>query len=490
MSSIEDRLRLDARNSGNASTASWDNVVERVEEHGASARRINRSMSALFICVLAAVAALLSSDILVAGDTLAITPLDAPPLPTPGVALPGADEASPLVAIAAWLIPWGGAAAAIALAFLASPRDFRAPFFIDRAQRFGVAVSFAILWASIVLAVALAGLALSGWQPFLWTYLEAVTILRTSIILGFLFWTLADSGYKTVLLVAALVGSGLLTFYLTGTVLKTEAGWIFGVAIAALFGVLAQLNVRRLGFNPEPWRLRTEALKNHSVRQLIGAVMVLLGTLTVGGALSQAAVFQTHLLELAQGIDGFDIQARNNDGLFLFHSDHSPTLEIFGQPQQSEQALIDDLVADGFVIVEPFTDVLTRQRGDAFDATVVEIAETVNFSADNESAFEVIRIVRNVGYAFVIAGLVTIWSETAISRFLQGSNPWRRQAPQREAIGWFSIIQAALLMFAFAWFESTVLVFVGVLMLWALGTHLLVPKPPDKPAHEIDPIST
>ena len=108
----------------------------------------------------------------------------------------------------------------------------------------------------------------------------------------------------------------------------------------------------------------------------------------------------------------------------------------------------------------------------------------------NESAFEVIRIVRNVGYAFVIAGLVTIWSETAISRFLEGPNPWRRQAPRREASGWFSIIQAALLMFVFAWFEDTIVILVGVLVFWTLGTHLLVPKPPDKPASKADPIST
>ena len=45
-------------------------------------------------------------------------------------------------------------------------------------------------------------------------------------------------------------------------------------------------------------------------------------------------------------------------------------------------------------------------------------------------------------------------------------------------------------MFVFAWYESTILVLVGVLMFWTLGTHLLVPKPPDKPGPDIDPLST
>lgn len=480
MTTIEDRLREDAKSSATTSPAAWDDIIERRRTRLARAHRVNRSISAAFVILLCAVAVFLGTSGVAMVEDVAVTPADAAPLP-PTETLEIPNEASPALAIAAWVIPWGGAIAALALVYLASPREFRAPFFLDRTERFGVAVSFAGIWAAAVLAVALIGFTAFGWQPFLWVYLEATSVLVSTALLATLFWALGNSGYRPLVLLGTFFGVAYLNFLLTGAALSREFGWLIGLSIAAFWFAVAALHIRRVGFRAAPSRLNLESLRTHSWRQKSGAAMILIGVLVIGGALSQAVVFQTHLLELAQDLDDFDPQSREDDGLFLFTNDFSPTLTTAGGADgsvEAEQAIIDRLEARGFVAVEPFSDILVRPRGDAFDGTVVEVFERVSFSAEDASAFEAIRTVRNVGYAFVIAGMLLIWSESAISRFLRGPNPWVRRPKRHEQAGWCSIGNAALLMFVFPWLEGTVLVLFGVGMFWWLGAHLLVPKPP------------
>ena len=182
MSSIEDRLRLDARSPTSTTLdREWQDVIERAEARTSRARSASRMATGVFVLVVAAVALINPSVDIDLADGAADL---AEGVTEPTFNSPAFSEPSPWFAVATWLLPWVGAVIAIAITYLTSPRDFRAPYLVPRISRAVAACSAAILWSGALIVITLPAYLFTSWGPLSWTYFEARRVFVIAFIVG------------------------------------------------------------------------------------------------------------------------------------------------------------------------------------------------------------------------------------------------------------------------------------------------------------------
>lgn len=500
MSLIEDRLRQDAHAPSTTPTSgAWADVVERADARQVRARMVSRVSIGVFVLVAAALAFVRPSNDVETADG----PADLLDGTTEPAVLdsPVWSEASPVLALATWLIPWFGAAVAMSLVYLASPRDFRAPYLVPRIPRAVVAFSAAVVWSGTIIVMTLGGYLLIAWDPLLWTYLEARNVFVPAFVVGG--FLLANYGQRSG---AKGFGTLLLWFFVSGflagalpndnEIFELDRGVAaLGLIVAGVIPLFAIYTVNVLNFRPNWSRLSPAALRNHARPHIAGALLIAGGLLVVAIAVSQAVVFRIHLFELVPDVDGFTERVAVLGGNPLI-DDQSPMVTVSTDRSgvASGPGLDAFLIDRGFErdVSSGFQDDFTRPRGDSFgtitaftssgpDTTESGVsfwAGEVRSVPQGEDPFAIMRTARNVGYATAVAGVLLIWSATAVNRFLIGPKPWQRRSRSREILGWCFVAGAAAIPFAWATQPAVSVAMLLTALTWWVGAHLLVPAPP------------
>lgn len=235
-------------------------------------------------------------------------------------------------------------------------------------------------------------------------------------------------------------------------------------------------------------------------RKQVAALLLVGGATLAIVVMGPSVVLRAQLLDVAPEIAGVERSIRPVSNPLII--DRPPEVHvIYNSLDRSEFALGDLLAERGFEEIDPgsptdFPAQLRRPRGDSFLATVVELPFTVpdggerpsfaDIRAEDTAPFETARLLRNLGYAFVLIGAMLLWSETAISRYLRGTNAWPRHSALRERVGWVVVVCAAALAVG-AISGTYVVVVLLVLALWWAGARLLVPQPPKRPDEVNEP---
>lgn len=478
MSTIEDRLHSDA--GLEAATPDWDAVVARAGERAEKQKMMFRAAAGVFALLVGVVWIL-------GGGTGPVETIQ-----TPGLAQPAPSdflnagpwsEPSPVRIMAAWFLAWGGSIIVGGLTFFFSAPHFRAPYIFARTPRV-VAVGSAVALWNAALVVGAIVLGVSETMTFVSAlYPQA----RWGFIGGFIVmsWSAAATEQigRTVLY---FLGFSILAGVLGGLVppIGVEGSRFVSLAAALVFAVLIGHTFRQLGFEFDQSRLST--LGTLSWKRFAGAVLVIGGLVTALVALAPTVVFAEQVSAIAPSFR--EEISRPPSAVHPLSMEQSITfLREFEdtQSQRTTPTTLRYLLSEGFEQLSENR--LTRPRGDAFEAINItrqsnqfflNSQATFEFSAESTRPFEVGRVVRNAGLAITLAGLLLWWSETAISRFLVGSTPWRRQRRSFEWLGWVFVWGAALGPFA-AIARIDFLVFIGLAVVaWLVGVVLLVPKPP------------
>lgn len=507
MSTIEDRLFTDAASHSTAATADWDGVVDR------AARRVKRQHTVGRVAIGAF--ALLIIAAISFGQARTGT-LDATDLAQPQLSADAEDlnealfqESSPIGILAGWFLAWGGSAAVVGFAYFASPRDFREPFVVARGSRVLVAASSVILWNAALLLPTIALLRVIDWGILRSLRHEASFAFTVAIAAAGLFS--AHVHKRT----GQVVGHFLLFWLLVGVVGAivpdvgaTNDAFESLVAITAIVVVAgAAFYLRsRLGFRADFERLTLASLQTRTTRQKLSAGLIALGLLTSAIALAQPVVLQAHLVEAIPEVEGYSRQIAIRETLFT--SGASPQVSVSLNPEEpSSSEQVSDLLRDlGFqpnFQGEDFEQLL-RPRGDALAEIVARVNEDLTFGdlvayrtggsislgGDNNNAFRDLRTIRNLGYAIVFAGMLLLWSESAIGRYLHGANAWTRRPKSQEWLGWAVVIAAAVIPFATSALTQGAFAVILAGLVWYVGARLLVPAPArSQPAEPQDSVT-
>ena len=485
MSVIEDRLFTDAASHSTAATADWDSVVDRADRRVKRQHTVGRvAIGAFALLIIAAISF---------GQARTGT-LDATDLAQPAPSADAADlneapwpNSSPIGILAGWFLAWGGSAAVVGFVYFASPRDFREPFVVARVSRVLVAASSVILWNAALLLPTIALLRVIDWGILRSLRHEASFAFTVAIVVAGAF---SAYGQKRT---GQVVGHFFLLLVLVGVVgaLVPDVGAINDLfdslvalaAVAVVAGAAFYLR-SRFGFRADFARLSRASLQTRTTRQKLSAGLIALGLLTSAIALAQPVVLQAHLVEAIPESEEYSRQVVITEALFTsgFPQQVRVTLtteEPAGELQVSD--LLQDLGFESDTPGEDF-DRLFRPRGDAFDGIVARVNEdrtggSVWFRGDNNNAFRDLRTVRNAGYAIVFAGMLLLWSESAISRYLHGANAWTRRPKSREWLGWVVVISAAVIPFATSALTQGAFSVLLAGFVWYVGARLLVPAP-------------
>ena len=494
MTTIEDRLRADAGH--DSALADWEDVIDRADARAETQKMVFRAAVATFV-LLAGAAWFLGGS----GSADSIESFDlAQPAPSDDPNSAPWTEPSPIGIMAAWLLAWGGSLVVGALSFYLSARHLRAPYIFARQARAASVAAIVAHWSAALLALMIAMGSVVQADPLRWLYPEVRWIFLASFALfGLILVFSADRGAFR-LFVFLVVASNVATATIQADFDDATRTWGPVVSLGSVVVILILINYsfRQLGYEADRSRMRNLFAAGLSSRSVLGAVLVVGGLGAAIVAMAPTVVFQQQASALMPEFEGFEREAFSLSPHPLL-SDRSPSLRITYTPPRpvvGGAPLFDYLESEGFEVQsqedgDPFR-VYRRPRGDAFQAITAEALVNgdsrawVEFSAESRTTFDNASRIRNLGYSLAWVGLLLWWSETAISRFLAGPNPWRRRSRVREQIGWVAVVVAGLVPLVSVITDGfgsgnssgfSLEVFLMVLV-WLVGAWLVVPKQP------------
>ena len=501
MTTIEDRLRADAGH--DSALADWEDVIDRAGARAETQKMVFRAAVAAFV-VLAGAAWFLGGS----GSADSIESFDlAQPAPSDDPNSAPWTEPSPIGIMAAWFLAWGGSLVVGALGFYLSARHLRAPYIFTRQARAASVAAIVAHWSAALLALTIAAGSVVQADLLRWLYPEVRWILLASFAVFGLVLVFAAERGVLLLIVFLLVATNVATATIPADFDDVTRMWGPAVSLSSVVIILLLINYsfRQLGYELDQRRMRDLVAPGLTGRRVLGAVLVIGGLGAAIVVMAPTIVFQQQASALMPEFDGFEREAFSSSAHPLV-TNTGPFLRITYTPPRPVEGgapLFDYLESEGFEVQsqedgDPFR-VYRRPRGDAFEAITAEALVTgesrawVEFSPESRSAFDGASRIRNLGYALAWVGVLLWWSETAISRFLTGPNPWRRRSRTREQTGWAAVVVAGLVPlvsvvtggFGSGTSSGFLLEVFLMVLVWLVGVWLVVPKPPLPPEDDL-----
>ncbi len=495
MISVEERLAADgATTQPELEAADWSEIVGRAD------RRTRRKQATLRIAIVAFLS-LIGAALILSGTTgleTAEGPMElTPPTGDDVSALPQAPPSllPHVVPVASWTVSFLLAV----IVFFTSPRSFRAPFFDDRVSRLVATLCWVCAWNLVVAAITGVGL-IAGTSESL-----ASAHFHAGIIVVITAWGIAlgSSVTKGWHLIALFLLAPPLRQVATPTQRQLEEGvsasfLAWHLLVATAIAALAWYGYKRLRFRPELSRFRPHSLSRHTVRQFIAAVFIVGGVmgatasiapnLVLASQLGDGELPQIDLWQATTRIEGSSaltsatprVQGAylSTEGFGVQEVDN--LLLTFGEAANISEPLMPGPPVSFELWEEQTNTDLTIKLHDGF-------LRDFEISPTDRGPFERNIDRRNLFIAAASLGILLLWSESAVTRFTVGPNPWERNPQAVETLGWvlfggsglgIAVIAVMPLVSPISTAANFVLVVAALLFVACLGARLIVPRPP------------